>query len=105
MNNNFSDALNWHMETEDTRISELVLGSGVSRDVINKLKSGSSKSTTPENAVQIAKFYGKSVEAFMALSSTRSASDFEKRFNQLHSTEQDAVEALIEGFLQKRGKK
>lgn len=66
MSGDFRDALLWHMERHGTSITELVEGTGVSRDVINKLKARADSSTTVENAVRIAAFYGKSVNQFLA---------------------------------------
>jgi hypothetical protein len=55
------------MESDGTKIAKLVKATGVSRDVINKLKGRDGSSTTAENALLIAAFYGKTVNQFVAL--------------------------------------
>lgn len=65
MGERFRDALIWHMERHGTTIAELSKGSGVSADVIKKLRTGHSQSTDVEKAIALASFYGKQVEAFI----------------------------------------
>ncbi|MBM9595927.1 adenosylcobalamin-dependent ribonucleoside-diphosphate reductase [Roseitranquillus sediminis] len=61
----FREALLRHMEAAETKTTELALKSGVSVDVIKKLRTRASSSTQAENAVRLAAAYGKSVEEFI----------------------------------------
>lgn len=61
----FRRALLYHMAVQGTSITDLVRASGVSRDVINKIKARAGASTSVENAIAIAAFYGETVNEFM----------------------------------------
>jgi transcriptional regulator with XRE-family HTH domain len=65
MSGSFRNALIWHMERDETKVTDLVKGSGVSRDTINKLLARENASTSVENALLIAAYYGKTVEQFI----------------------------------------
>lgn len=49
MENDFRSALEWHLNTHGTKIADLVAETGVSRDVINKLRQRPGSSTSVEN--------------------------------------------------------
>lgn len=61
----FSEALKWHLEHEGGSPSKIAQASGVTRNVLNKLKQGYITTTTAENARKIAECYGKTVEQFL----------------------------------------
>jgi plasmid maintenance system antidote protein VapI len=69
MGHAFRDAFVWHFETLETKIAELVRATGISRDVINKLLAREGSSTSAENALLIAGYYGKTLEAFVSYDS------------------------------------
>lgn len=60
----FKAALLFHMERGGTKIADLASGSGVSESAIKKLRTRND-TTSAENALAIAKFYGLSLEEFM----------------------------------------
>jgi len=80
MSESFREALLWHMEKEATTITDLVAGTGVSRDVVNKLRAREGSTTTVENALMIAAFYGKTVNQFV---------------NREPAPQEDIIQALI----------
>jgi hypothetical protein len=61
----FRDALLRHMAQRDTTIADLSRGSGVSPDVIKKVRTRPNASTKAEEAVRIAAFFGKTVDQFI----------------------------------------
>jgi plasmid maintenance system antidote protein VapI len=90
------------MERHETSITDLVDGSGVSRDVINKLKARADSSTTVENAVKIAAYYGKSVNQFLALREVTQEDRLATLFELLPSEAQRLLAAQVEGLLRHR---
>ena len=64
------EALEKQIEKTGEKVSEIVQGSGVSRDVINKLLSRDGASTSAENALKIANHFGQSLESFLSMDST-----------------------------------
>lgn len=93
------------MEREDTPIAELVKATGVSRDVINKLRSRPDSSTTAENAMLIAAFYGKTVNAFIAKEEATEQARLSALFSLLEPEEKRLLEAQISGLLASHGPK
>lgn len=63
----FGDALIAHMARTGLSVAAICEASGVSRDVLMKLRTRPGSSTTVENAAAIARAFGKSVEAFMSV--------------------------------------
>lgn len=98
----FRDALVWHMDREQTKIVDLVKSTRVSRDVINKLLGRPESSTTPENAVLIAAFYGKTVNQFMNLEEVGQAEALSTLFGLLQPAEQQLLRAQVDGILRNR---
>ena len=98
----FREALVWHMDREQTKIVDLAKASGVTRDVINKLLARPQASTTPENALLIAAYYGKNVNQFMNLETVDRAQTLVTLFGLLLPAEQQLVSAQIEGILRNR---
>lgn len=95
----FRDALIWHMEQHKTSVAKLVRATGVSRDVINKLRSRPDSSTTAENAMLIAAFYGKSVNAFISKQEVSSEDRLTALFSLLEPEERQFVEAQVRGLI------
>lgn len=62
----FQAAVLRHMKENRTTIESLADGSGVSSDVIKKLRTRDNYSTAVENGISIAAFYGMSVNEFVS---------------------------------------
>lgn len=105
MSSDFRDALIWHMEQHETPISDLVRETGVSRDVINKLRARPGSSTTAENAMLIAAYYGKSVNDFISRKPASEADRLAALFGLLSEEERRMLEAQLHGLLSQRGQK
>lgn len=102
MERRFRPALMWHMEQDGTTIAALARGSGVSEDVIKKLRSGSSQSTDAEKAMAIAAYYGKTLEAFIRCGSQVEDDMFAALVRRLSDQERGILRAQIEGILASR---
>lgn len=102
MASDFRKALLWHMDHHDTGISDIVSATGVSRDVINKLKARENASTTVENAMLIAAYYGKTVNEFIALKDATAISRATALIEMLKPEERRLLEAQIRGLLAQR---
>lgn len=103
MGKSFRLALLWHMQRHDTKISDLVRVTGISRDVINKLLSRENSTTAVENALLISAFYGKTVETFIAKSDLSASERMDALAELLSPDELRLIEAQIQGILQSRG--
>ena len=103
MDRTFRDALNRHIEENGTKIAKLSRDTGVSRDVINKLKSGVNQTTSAENAMLIAAYYGKSLEEFMLSDLPAGNRGLSPVMALLQPDEVEIIDTLIQGFLKKRG--
>lgn len=102
MASDFRNALIWHMEENGTSVADLVSGTGVSRDVINKLKARENSSTTVENAMLIASYFGKTVNEFIARNESTTASRTAAMIGLLQPEEQRLLKAQIHGLLSQR---
>ena len=99
MADDFRSALLWHMEDQGTTIAELVSATGVSRDVINKLRAREGSSTTVENGMLIAAYYGKTLNEFIKRQEATTTSRLSALFSLLEPEERRVVEAQIRGIL------
>lgn len=98
----FRDAFLWHLDQHGTTLAELVEGTGVSRDILNKLKARPASSTHAEAAVKIAAFYGKSLEQFMRREPTDREREFARLFDQLTRQERQVLLAQMRGIVAER---
>lgn len=105
MASDFREALIWHMNQQETPISELVRETGVSRDVINKLRARPGSSTTAENAMLIASYYGKSVNDFISCKPASEAGRLAALFDLLSEEERRMLEAQLHGLLSQHGQR
>lgn len=103
MEGSFRDALVWHLDRFETRTVDLCRATGVSRDVINKLIRGESRSTAAENALLIAAFYGKSLEEFIRCDEDHSPRTLASLADLLTPAEARLLEAQVRGILAQRG--
>ena len=101
----FRNALVWHMDKEGTSISDLVSETGVSRDVINKLRARPESSTTVENAMLIAAYYGKTVNQFISLEETDADDAARSLVELLTPEERRLLEAQMRGLIAARAEK
>lgn len=99
----FQQALAWHMLKHDTKIVDLVKNTGVSRDVLNKLLGRKTASTSVENAILIAAYYGKTVNQFMDCSDITPADQAQNVFELLPPEDQRLLHAQMLGILRARG--
>ncbi|SDJ21903.1 hypothetical protein [Salipiger marinus] len=99
MADDFRSAFLWHIEKHKTTTAQLTAGTGVSRDVINKLKARDGASTTVENGMLIAAYYGKTVNEFVNLEESTSSSRLSALFSLLRPEEQRLLEAQIRGLI------
>ena len=105
MTYDFRHALVWHMDKEGTSISDLVSATGVSRDVINKLRARPESSTTVENAMLIAAYYGKTVNQFISLEQTDADDAARSLIELLTPEERRLLEAQMRGLISARAAK
>ena len=98
----FRHAFIWHLEHHGTSLAELVDGTGVSRDILNKLKARPDSSTNVEAAVKIAGFYGKTVEQFMRCEPSGREQEFASLLGKLSPQERALLLAQMRGILQAR---
>ncbi len=95
-------ALIAHLEKTQCQISDLSRHTSVSRDVINKLKSRENASTTVENGISIANYFGKSLNAFMATTEPDEAKELSDLIVQLTEAEAKMVKAQLRGLIAAR---
>lgn len=105
MANEFKQALEWHMKEHDTKIVDLVNGAGVTRDVVNKVLYRKPASTSVENAILIAAFYGKTVNQFVSLQPVSSLERAKNLFELMQPEDLQLLEAQIQGILAQRARR
>lgn len=103
MADDFRDAFLWHLERHETTIADLVRATGVSRDVLNKLKARADSSTSVENGILIASYYGKTINEFLARKEATETSRISALLQMLKPEEQRILESQIRGLLVGRG--
>lgn len=100
-----ADALEWHMEKHGTRIVDLVRNTGVKRSVINKIIRRENRTSSYDNVLLLASFFGKSVNDFIA---KKEPSDDERLMalvELLNPAEAKILEAQVSGILRSRKKR
>lgn len=102
MAHDFQNALKWHMEKHKTKIVDLVQATGVTRDVINKLKGRDGASTNAENAILIAAFYGKSLNQFIQCEDVSPEGQAQNVFELLTPEERQLLQAQMLGIVRAR---
>lgn len=99
----FRDALLWHMNAYRTKVADLAAGSGVSLDIIKKLRTRAGASTNAEDATKIAAFYGKDVKEFINREEVPSDRAISHLIDLLEPQERQVLEAQIRAMIQVRG--
>lgn len=102
MSDDFKAALEWHIAQHNTKIADLAAGTGVSRDIINKVRLREKASTSVENAVLIAAYYGKTVNDFLAKRPATETSRMRALLDLLSTEDRRLLEAQIRGLIQHR---
>lgn len=105
MTNGFRDAFLWHLDRHDGTLVDIARRSGVSRDALNKLIARENSSTNVENAVAIARYFGKTLEQFIACEAVEESDRLPALTRLLSREEQTMVEAMVRGILSERAKK
>ena len=99
----------WHMKRHKTKIAVLAVGSGVSADVIKKLRTREDASTKAETADRIAAFYGKSTKDFMRCQDSKESDNRAYRLaaliDQLTPAESELIELQVQGILAARARR
>jgi len=99
MENDFQRAFLRHLEMEKTSLADLVRATGVSRNVLNKLKSREGSSTSVESGMLIAAFYGKTLNEFVTMQEASDVSRVKALLEMLTQAERHILESQIRGIL------
>lgn len=103
MTKTFREALIWHMEQTGERIVDICDGTGVSKDVINKLRARPNATTSAENAILISAYFGLSLEEFMKCASSDSGHALSSLVGLLTEEESRLLVQQVRGLLAGRG--
>lgn len=103
MDKKFGAALIWHINENQTSLADLARQTGVSLDVIKKLNTGRSVSTTAEIALAIAAYYGKTLPQFLRCSEPDEKT-FTALLDLLTEEERQVLHRQILGLLSNRPK-
>lgn len=98
----FRNALLWHMTQQNTTIAALAKGSGVSADVIKKVRSRDNASAKAEDAWRIAAYFGKSLDQFIRLDAPADDQEFRSLLALMTPQEKKLLEAQMRAMLQVR---
>jgi len=99
MTNDFRKAFMAHIDQDQTSLADIVSKTGVSRHVLNKLKARADASTSVENGMLIAAFYGKTLNEFVAMKETTEISRMHALLDMLQPAERQLLESQIRGIL------
>jgi len=98
----FRDALLWHMTQGQTTIAALAKGSGVSADVIKKVRSREGASAKAEDAWRIAAYFGKELPQFIRCEDVPDDQEFHSLLGLLDPKEKKLLGAQMRAMLQVR---
>lgn len=98
----FKTAFLWHREATGVSLAELARKTGVSIDVLKKLNASDPYTTSAENAVLIASYFGKTVNQFLEMTPIDQEQAAANLFELLTTEERRILEAQIRGLLQNR---
>lgn len=101
----FRDAFLWHLDQYQGPLVEIARETGVSRDTLNKLISREGSTTSAENAIRIAAFFGKTLEEFIRCDDAPLDRQIPALMDLLNQEERRLVEAMIRGVLSERESK
>lgn len=98
----FRDALLWHMTQHQTTIAALAKGSGVSADVIKKVRSREGASAKAEDAWRIAAYFGKELPQFIRCEDVPQDQELRSLYALLETQEKKLAAAHMRAMLQTR---
>ncbi len=104
MEHDFRRAFLCHLEEHQTPLATLARDTGVSLDVLKKLKTRSMGSTSAENAILIAAFYGKTVNQFVANQSVTVQDKAANLLGLMTPSEQQLFQAQMLGVIAARAR-
>lgn len=105
MADDFRRAFISHVEEHGTSLAALARDTGVSLDVLKKLKTRATGSTTAENAMLIAAYYGKTVNQFVVGQEVSLNDKLGNLLQLLSPEERRFVEAQMLGLIAAHGRK
>jgi len=100
--NGFREALLWHMQQHKTTIAALSKGSGVTSDVIKKIRSRDGASAKAEDAWRIASYFGKDLQQFIRREEPRDDQAFRSLLALMTPQEKRVLEAQMRAMLEAR---
>ena len=98
----FRAALLWHMTQHQTTIAALAKGSGVSADVIKKVRSREGASAKAEDTWRIAAYFGKELPQFIRCEAVPDDQEFHSLLGLLNPQEKKLLGAQMRAMLQVR---
>lgn len=99
---NFRTALLRHMKDHGTKAADIAKGSGVSLDIIKKLRTREHSSTNAESATRIAAYYGKTLAQFLSGVEPSEVGKLESMLELLTPEERRVLLAQIRGMIHDR---
>lgn len=99
----FRNAMVEHMKRHKVTATSLSKATGVSKPQIDKLVQGKSETTNVDDALQIARHFGKSIEGLLdIMPSSSAASEIETLIDSLSLPDQEVVISMMKSFIAKR---
>lgn len=105
MADDFRRAFLRHIDEHRTSMADLARATGVSLDVLKKLKTRPTGSTTVENGLLIAAFYGKTVNQFVTGEPLSEDDRLQNLLSMLTPSERQLLEAQMLGLIASHGQK
>lgn len=105
MADDFRRAFLRHIEEHSTPLTALSRATGVSLDVLKKLKTRGAGSTTVENGLLIAAYYGETVNQFVAMDQVTDRQKLNNLFELMTPSERQLLEAQMLGLIAARGRR
>ena len=96
----FREAFLWHIAHHGTTFAEMVDSTGVSRDILNKLKARPDSSTNVETGLKIARYYGKTLEQFIRCEPSDREREFGRLYAELTPQERQLLLAQMRGIVE-----
>lgn len=102
MKDSFKEAYLWHLAKHGPRIADFSRATGVSRDVLNKFQLPGPRTTSVENGLAIAAYFGKTLEQFMRCDEVSPDEMLHNLAERLLPSEQQVVISTMTALLQAR---
>jgi len=98
MTKTFSDAFNEHLRESGARVTEIALKTGVTKDALYALKRGTTRNMAVGDAIKVAGYFDKSVEAFMGLTPQDLDEALLRKIKSLTDRERAMLDATLDGL-------